>query len=216
MRSNLEKFLIVAAFLLLVNSGVSYGDVIVSNLSATVNGTGTVYGSGPPQAYAQGFETGSSSVVLASIIAALGDAAPTFTASAELVADNGGLPSSAVLTTFTVPSIPTSSFADLTFTPNSSVTLSANTDYWFILSASGSGDFKWQYTDTLSASFPNYAVSNNSGATWTIGSPAGPFWMEADSPAPVPEPSSLVLLISGLLGLLARRLRTREALKPSR
>jgi hypothetical protein len=213
-RSYLTTFLLVGAFALLVNAGPSYGDtVIVSNLGDTVNGTGTIYGSGPPQSYAQEFQTGNSSVLLSSIIVALGDARDTFTASAELVANNSGLPGSTILTSFTVPSIPTTTPTDLTFAPSSSVTLNANTDYWFVLSASGSGDYKWDYTNTLSTSFPNYAVSNNSGATWTIGAPPGPFLLEATATA-VPEPSSSVLAAIGLLAfgvvVCARRLRTSE------
>lgn len=216
MRSCLSKFLLGPAFVLLVNAGLSYGDtIIVSNLGATVNGTGTIYSSGPPQSYAQEFLTGNSSVLLSSIVVPLGNATGTFTAAAELVADNSGLPGSTILTSFTVPAIPTTTPTDLTFTPTSSVTLNANTDYWFVLSASGSGDYQWYYTNTLSTSFPNYAVSNNSGATWTVGAPPGPFLLEATAAsAAVPEPSSLVLVASGLLAFVvmvcARRSRTSE------
>lgn len=201
MRSCLTKFPLGAAFALLINAGLSYGDVpIVSNLGAIVNGTGTIYGSGPPQSYAQEFQTGNSSELLSSIVVPLGDATNVFTASAELVADSSGLPGSTILTSFTVPTIPTTTPTDLTFTPTSSVTLKANTDYWFVLSASGLGDYQWQYTNTLSTSFPNYAVSNNNGATWAIGSPAGPFLLEATATvAAVPEPSSLVLAATVLL-----------------
>jgi hypothetical protein len=216
MRSCLTKSLLGVAFMLLANAGLSYADtVIVSNLTAIVAGTGTIYSSGPPQSYAQEFVTGNSSVVLSSIIVPLGDASGTFTAAADLVADNSGLPGSSVLTLFTVPTIPTGSATDLTFTPTSSVTLKANTDYWFVLSATGSGSYQWQYTNTLSASFPNYAVSssNTMGATWTVGTPPGPFLLGANAAA-VPEPSSLVLAAIGLLALgmvvRARRLRTSE------
>jgi hypothetical protein len=214
-RSRLTKSLLGPAFILLANAGLSYADtVIVSNLTAAVAGTGTIYSSGPPQSYAQEFLTGSSSVVLSSIIVPLGDASGSFAAGAELVNNNSGLPGSTVLTGFTVPTIPTGSPTDLTFTPMSSVTLAANTDYWFILAATGSGgDYQWQYTNTLSTSFPNYAVSNNSGSTWAIGTPPGPFLLGANAAA-VPEPSSLVLAAIGLLALgmvvRARRLRASE------
>jgi PEP-CTERM motif len=218
MRSCQTKTLLGAAFMLLVNAGLSYGDtVIVSNLTATVNGTGTIYNSGSPQEYAQEFLTGSSSAVLSSIVVALGGATGTFAAGAELLSDNNGVPDGTIVSAFTVPTIPTTSFSDLTFTPMSNVTLKANTDYWFVLAATGSGgSYQWQYTNTLSTSFPNYAYSNNNGASWTIGTPAGPFLLQANAAAvsAVPEPSSLVLAAIGLLALgmvlRARRLRTSE------
>jgi hypothetical protein len=217
MRRCVTKILSGAAFLLLTNAGLSYGaTIIVSDVTDTLNGTGTIYSSGPPQSYAQEFLTGNSSAVLGSIVVALGNASGSFTAAAQLVGDNSGLPGSTVLTGFTVPTIPTGSPKDLTLTPTSSVTLKANTDYWLILSATGSGgDYEWQYTNTLSPSFPNYALSNDSGASWTIGTPPGPFLLEADAGAgSVPEPSSFLL---GAIGMLAfgmvvcgRRLRTAE------
>ena len=206
MRNMLTRFACVCTVTLLLNFGQSRAGVVVSNLTATVGGTGTIYtpsATGTPQAYAQEFTTGSQSVELATVIASLGAASGTFTPSAELVADSSGLPSSTVLTSFTVPSIPTgTSYSDLTFTPNNtSVLLSANTDYWFVLAATGTGaSYKWQYTDTTNTSLPNYAYSHDSGATWTTGA-GGPFLIEVDSVtqvSSVPEPSSVVLIALGV------------------
>jgi hypothetical protein len=144
-----------------------------------------------------------------SIIADLGFATGAFTASAELVANNAGLPGSTLVTGFTMPSIAATASIDVIFAPTSSVTLTANNDYWFILSASGSGSYQWEYTNTLSSSFPNYAA--NDGTGFTIGTPAGPFLIGIRSPSSVPEPSSFAL--AGLLGLgvvLSSRLRSRR------
>ena len=197
MRYVLTRFVCVFAATLLVNFGQSHAGIIISNLGDAQNGAGTIYAPPAPQEYAQEFTTGSQSVELGTVIAQLGAASGSFTASAELVADNSGLPGSTVLTSFTVPSIGTS-YSGLTFTPNTSVLLSANTNYWFVLAASGTGSYKWGYTDTLNASLPNYAVSDNSGSTWTIGTPAGPFLIQVNSAAAVPEPSSIVLIALGV------------------
>jgi hypothetical protein len=196
MRSVLTRSVCAVAVAVLVNVGPAHAGIIVTNLSEPVNGSGGIYAAGPPQAYAQGFTTGSQSVELGTVIADLGEASGTFTASAELLADNSGLPGSTVLTTFTVPTIPTGSgnFADVTFTPNSNVLLSADTTYWFALFATGtdtSAVYRWAYTNTTQANLPNYAVSNDGGMTWQVGTPPGPFLIQVNS---VPEPTSLVLM----------------------
>jgi len=197
MRKPFRNSLFGLAVALLTSVAQSRAAVIVSNLSATANGTSTIYASGPPQEYAQEFLTGSSSFTLASIVAPIGDATGSFTASAELVTNNSGQPGTTVLATFTIPAIPTGTPSDLTFTPNSSVVLSANTDYWFVLSATGTtGDYKWDYTNTNSPSLPNYAVSQNSGSSWTVNS-NGPEIIEVNSVDQVtgaPEPSSVLFL----------------------
>ena len=172
MRNVLTRFACVCTVTLLMNFGQSRAGVIVTNLSEPVGGVTNVYTStgGLPREVAQEFTTGSQSVTLMDVIASLGGGSGTFTASAELLADNGSnSPSSTVLTSFTVPSIPTgTSYSNLTFTPTTSdVVLSANTSYWFALAASGTGTgYKWQYTDTTNSLLPNYAFSTDGGATW--------------------------------------------------
>ena len=206
MRNVLTRFACVCTVTLLMNFGQSRAGIVVSNLSDTQTGAGTIFAPPAPQEYAQEFKTGSQNVDLADIIAPLGAATGSFTASAELVADNGSnSPSSTVLTSFSVPTIgtaTTSPYPQLTFTPNTSdVVLSANTNYWFVLAATGSGSYKWGYTGTTNASLPNYAVSDNSGASWTVTPVTGPFLIEVDSVTPVsavPEPSSVVLIALGV------------------
>ncbi len=72
MRSVLIRSTCVFLAMLLVSLGQSHAGVIVSNLGDTVNGHGTICGSGPPQEYAQEFTTGSQSVTLGLIIAPSG------------------------------------------------------------------------------------------------------------------------------------------------
>jgi hypothetical protein len=190
----------------LAAAGPSDARVIVTNLSDPVTGSGTIYASGPPQAYAQEFTTGNKRVELGAVTAELGDATGSFTASAELVSNRDGFPGSDVLTTFTVPSIGTN-FKDLKFDPKSTVTLAADTNYWFVLAATGTGSYKWDYTSTLKADLPNYAYSHNSGATWTIGTPAGPFLIRVNAAAPnsaalvAPELSTWTMLVLGFATL---------------
>jgi hypothetical protein len=210
MRYLQTRFFCIVAAAIIANIGQTRGGVIVSNFTEPQSGSGGVFAAGPSQAYAQGFTTGSQSVELDTVIADLGEAKGTFTASAELLADNGsGLPGSTIRTTFIVPTIPTGTgnFADVTFTPNSNVLLDADTTYWFALFATGtdtSAVYRWCFTNTLQADLPNYAVRNDGGA-WSIGTPPGPFILQVNSA--VPEPCSLVLLALGVsaTGIAMRR-----------
>ena len=165
------KSIFAVAFLLVVGLEQSQGAVIVSNLAAADNGAGTVYAPPQPQAYAQEFTTGSQGALLGSVITVLGPTTGSFTTTAQLLANNAGTPG-AVLTSFSVPAIPAATYGDVTFNPMSSVMLSANTNYWFELSAAGTGYIKWQYTNATNAQLPNYASSHDLGVTWSVDSGA--------------------------------------------
>jgi hypothetical protein len=216
MRSAPAKLGCVFAAMLLASFGQAHAGVVVSNLSETQHGGSTIYGSGPPQEYAQQFTTGSQSVTLASIEVPLGAASGTFTPSAELVQDNSGVPGSTALTTFTIPTISTSTtkpYPVETLTPTSSVVLSADTTYWLILSATGTGDFKWGYTYSTTFTGPgslgDYATSQNGGSTWkTYPFSEGPELIQVNS---VPEPSSLALMALGVgVAAMAGRFRMKR------
>ena len=79
----------MAAFTCFVTVAHSHAAAIVTNLSDSVAGTGTIYSSGPPQFYAQEFTTGATELTLAEVIAALGNASGTFTATASLETNSG-------------------------------------------------------------------------------------------------------------------------------
>jgi hypothetical protein len=214
MRNARKTFFALFAITLFMSIGQSHAGIIVSNINATVNGTAGIFSPAtpPPEWQAQEFTTGSQSVTLGTVIVSLGDASGTFTPFAELVTDDNNKPGSMVLTSFTVPSIGTS-FADLTFSPTSSVLLSANTSYWFVLGATGSGPYvyQWQWTNTADPSLSHFAHTENNGASWTSFE-GSPFLIQVNS---VPEPSSFVLTCLGcpiVVGaFMSRRLRPREA-----
>jgi len=120
------------------------------------------------------------------------------------------------------------------FSAISTISLSANTDYWFVIGGtSASSDYTWQFSDTNAfISFPDnpegfngsgrevsQALSSDGGANWAnIG--AGAAWFAIEVRA-IPEPSSLGFLSLGVLGFSLRRSRgkngssKREALTPA-
>jgi hypothetical protein len=185
----------------------------------------------PGETAAQQFETGPSQTTsLDQIFVSLGNLDTgtngSFTITAELVADNGNLPTGSVLTTFTYNaySIPTSGFSAVEFDPTSSVTLQAGTKYWFLIGGtySNSADSDWgsvsiQYTYSTASYGPGslgyYNDSYDAGSTWNLDPTQGqgvnePFLMQVN----VPEPSAWVLGSIGLSCALAisRRFRTRR------
>ena len=223
--------------LLSCSATVRAGNLVVGNLDQPVAGSISIQpffaslGGFPGETAAQQFETGPTQTTsLDMIFLSLGNldrgTNGSFTLTANLVADNGNLPTGSVLTTFTydLSSIPTAGFAVVRFDPTSSVTLQASTKYWLVLggSYSNSLDSDWgsaslQYTFSTSSQGPGslgfFNESYDGGATWNLDPSQGqgvnePFLIQVN----VPEPSSWVLASIGLSGtlLVSRRLRARR------
>ena len=214
MRHVLNRLTWVLAVMLSVHVPRANADVIIDNTAQTPAGNSQIGGG---QFDAQEFSTGSQSYSLTSILAQVGGSTSTYTGFANLVADNGGTPAGGtVLTTFTVPTIG-STFANETFTPNTSgVILAANTNYWFVLGySSGTGQFGWNYAGISTATGPgslgHYATSFDNGSTWIIDNfgPGTPNIIQVNGtiPAPVPEPSTWAMLSIGFAGLGFARYR---------
>ena len=201
----------IAAAALVLGARWAAADQVVSNLGDSQDLRGTIgqLAENSPTPYffqAQEFTTGTQSDGLADIIVQVGEATSPITPSAELVADDGGMPGGTVLTSFAFPSVG-SSFSDLTLTPDSTVTLSADTNYWLVLGATGSGSYYWGGTTTSQADLPADAASNDSGSTWVAST--GSYLLEVDgtnpTPTAVPLPSSLsAVLALGTLALFGR------------
>jgi hypothetical protein len=207
---------LAAAILLVPSSRVRAGSLVVGNLDqpAAPSSPDTL---DDTFSLAEEFTTGSSGTTLDHIFASLGRLdtgnAGDFTLTAQLVADSGDTPTGALLTgfTFAMASIPGTGFATVAFDPTSSVTLAANTSYWFVLSGTssdGSGSVAWQWTDSLTSSgpgsLPNFATNSTISPGWSV-SPNQPYLIQVN--ASVPEPASWVLAGLGFAGLSLARAR---------
>jgi hypothetical protein len=180
----------------------------VSNLSETQNGSSGVgdHGSGT-QYLGSSFTKDSNSYTLNSVTASFIEIteADLFL---KIFSDNSGVPGTPVGQLSTNQNILPGSINNYLFTPNSSVTLAANTTYW--LTGESSGYYGWGTTGS-----PNQAgawtigdgivVSHNQGSSWdSNANVSGQFSIDATSAsAAVPfefSPTMGLLLVGGLFG----------------
>ncbi len=172
----------------------------------TTNNSPLVTGNRAP--LAQSFVTDSNAVSLNSItLDMLGGSADSATAFAVTVRAGGTTPGSVLVnlgptTNAAVLANNTISFTGL------SLALSANTQYWVVLSGTAASNAEWAYT---SSGFVGTGVSasatpalNSNGSAFNANTP-DPYLMmvtEIDSTtAPAPEPATLALMGVGLVGL---------------
>jgi len=147
---------------------------------------------------AQEFNTGSVATSLDNILVNIGNyysgTNGDFQLTASLLADSGGTPTGSPLVSFTfnVAAIPTSGFANVEFDPVGSFNLTANTNYWFVLSGSspsdGTGSVDWNYTDSTNAagpgSLPQFNNSYDGAMTWNGPFPGQPYLIGVNAPEP--------------------------------
>jgi hypothetical protein len=207
------------------STGARAGGILVGNLDQPpVTDPAALVFVNSTNFIAQQFTTASEPVQLTSILASLGEmdtGTGGFSLLAELVADNHNAPTGSVLATFTYdPStIPTTGqgYANVLFTPTSTVNLDANTPYWFVLegqSSDGSGLVYWQYTLSTTTygpgSLPKAAIlfTEPPGNDWQVFS-GQPSLIQVNI---VPEPHSIMLggAAAGLLAAVAVRARARR------
>ena len=139
------------------------------------------------------------------------------TLGAELYAGTaGGDPAGSALASFNFGTIPGTT-GNVTFTPGSTITLSASTNYVFVLSATDVGTWGW------SAAPASSTYTTPSGNPWTMGTNAtlsfdgGGSWSQpapfmprmSVNATPVPEPSAYaaVLGAAALAGVMFARRR---------
>jgi hypothetical protein len=190
-------------------------DILVSNLDQPLRDSSPIaqleyWG-------AQSFATAGVAVDLASIAAIVGNGANSPLVVAELRLSTGPLHEidtspAGLVTTFTAPDV-SGALAPRVFTPDTPVTLDANTSYWFLLGSSNGGTYDWSYADTNLFSGPgtlgNYADSSDGGATWILRGNDFPYFIEVNTSATIPEPASGGLAGVMLTGWLVTRRRRR-------
>ncbi|MFZ4779940.1 MAG: choice-of-anchor R domain-containing protein, partial [Terrimicrobiaceae bacterium] len=165
---------------------------------------------------ASSFTTGSSETELNSVTVSMENAPFPSDGFEVSVYDDSGYGPGSLLASLTGTDNPATAGA-YTYTAGSPLALTANTTYFVVASVPQSGvvqrNFYWSYTETNSVTsaegwtIGNYSwLSDTGGASWMLnnifGTSAGQFSVDTTV---VPEPSTALLLVGGLSGLLLRR-----------
>ncbi|MDP0498481.1 MAG: choice-of-anchor R domain-containing protein [Verrucomicrobiota bacterium JB022] len=133
------------------------------------------------------------------------------TAAIGFYADSEGMPD-ALVGMLQAPSSDSDTIADFTFTPTSTLTLSANTTYWLMIDTTAGG-FDWmaahiESTPGGEATYLGHYFSNTNGATYGGSSTLNTFQILGTEVAAVPEPAEYAALLGlGTLGFVAWRRR---------
>ncbi len=164
---------------------------------------------------AQSFNTSDFAIELFSIAAIVGNGANSPAVVAELRRATGpdfeiDTSPAGLVGTFTAPDM-SGATSVRTFAPDSTMTLDATTNYWFVLGSSNAGTYDWDYANEGLFSGPgslgNYSDSSDGGATWDLRSNDFPYFIEVNGQAAIPEPSSAGMAVLMLAGWLVTRRR---------
>jgi hypothetical protein len=194
-----------------------------NNFSTVTDGNSTVSGS---TWFASGFTTGSSTsyLNLSGINLSLAVSGTASSAVPVVRIFSGSSNPTTLLQTLTGPTI-TNSFPAQTFTfaPSSvPLTLSANTNYWVVLSAAAGDQFGWYVADDSPSeqngsgfNFVSGVRSSNGGSSWNSNVLASVGAVSVQVVQPVPEPSTIMLAGIGVAGAIvidhSRRRRFRRS-----
>ncbi|HUO06878.1 MAG TPA: PEP-CTERM sorting domain-containing protein [Phycisphaerae bacterium] len=194
---NSKYVVLMASCVILAVSSASSAAVLYDNTSTTVDGadnaTSTTY-------IASAFTTGSATSALTASL--LLEQATTGIDTVSVYSSSTYTPDS-LIGVLTASSTASATSVGLVTFSSTSLSLSANTTYWLVLSSTGSVAWSYSSDPTLTDA---WAMSTNSGVVWSSTGDSYPYvFSVSDTVAAVPEPATLSLLGLSGVALLRRK-----------
>jgi len=189
--------------------GIVNAEILYNNLSSSNNGADPLTSFfGPP--LFDSFSTGSSGFNLSDVKLLLeGNSSSSGSFSVAIYSDSSTAPGTLQYTIDTISdSTLSSSLSVVDFTFASPDALAANTRYWLVLNSTNNSSAYWGWSDDQSAlGVAGEYFGHGSGVYPNTG---GPYQMELSSNSAVPEPTTILLLSLGLIGLAGVRRKLKK------
>lgn len=203
-------YTILTALVMCAATGSASADTVITNLSKpSGNGLTVTSSFSSGQAFTTGSTAPGGATATGWTLDSLSFRARYSSGSGDLVvmlySDESGNPGT-LLGSF-VGTNPGASFADITFTPITNITLDVNTSYFAVLSATGTSEYEWQETNTEETGLFDWSIANKSRQSVLSTFPeydGFPLHMAVNATA-IPEPSAALLSLAVLGTLFVRR-----------
>lgn len=201
------KLAIILLVPLFCLASAASADVIYDNLYSANDDADPLTGFGPP--LFNSFSTGALGFNLADVQLLLSGSSSSGSLSLSLYSDSSTSPGALLLSIGTLSDngLPSTLLA-VDFPLGSSYALAANTRYWLVLDSTNGSTAVWSWS--LDQSAVGVAGEYFGHGTSVFPNTEGPYQMRLSDTSAVPEPTTMILLGSGLISVLGLKRKLRK------